>query len=155
LADRRGEFQADPRQAARLIASIARAVDFAHRHGVLHRDLKPANILLADENGGEVTPFVTDFGLAKPVGGDALTASSTAVGTPAYMSPEKATGEAVSTAADVYSLGAILYELLVGRTPFHGETPLRTLMDAMEREPTRPRRLAAGVDRDLETVCLK
>jgi WD40 repeat protein/serine/threonine protein kinase len=147
---------------ARLIATTARAVHHAHQRGILHRDLKPANILLqADKsailNLQSAIPLITDFGLARRVEGDSrLTQSGAIVGTPSYMAPEQARSEKVLTiAVDVYSLGAILYELLAGRPPFRADTPLDTVLQVLEREPAPPRSLHAKIDRDLETICLK
>src|SRR5207302_516152 len=105
---------------------------------------------------GSLVPYVADFGLSKRVEGSGLSRSGVIVGTPSYMPPEQAAGEkGLTTAADVYGLGAILYDLLTGQPPFRGETPLETVLAVLEKEPARPRALNPRVDRDLETICLK
>jgi eukaryotic-like serine/threonine-protein kinase len=143
------------RQGATLIATVARAIHYAHQRGILHRDLKPANILL--DTHGE--PHITDFGLAKNLDGQlsTLTVSGATLGTPNYMPPEQARGgsKQLTTAADVYSLGAILYEMLTGEPPFRGPTPLETMRRVVEEEPKRPSTINLLTDRDLETICLK
>jgi tetratricopeptide (TPR) repeat protein len=149
-----GRYLDDPRAAAQLVAEAADAVAHAHARGILHRDLKPANILV--DNQGR--PHVTDFGLAKRVEGDVeLTQSGAILGTPAYMSPEQASGRrgAVTTASDVYGLGAVLYALLTGRAPFGGDSVVETIDAVRNQPPERPRKLNAAVPPDLETICLK
>jgi len=144
-----------PERAATIAAQLARGVQYAHAHGIIHRDLKPANILFDAER----VPKITDFGLAKNLaeGADSHTQSGTIVGTPSYMAPEQARGEIrdVGPAADIYSLGAILYELLTGRAPFLGSTLLETLEQVRAQEPVPPRQLVPKVPRDLETISLK
>ncbi len=141
------------RNAVVLIAKVARAVHHAHQRGILHRDLKPGNILI--DGSGE--PLVTDFGLAKRMeGNESQTCTGIIVGTPSYMSPEQARMEkGLTTAVDVYGLGAILYEALTGRPPFRAETPLNTVLQVLNQAPETPRKLNPAVDRDLQTICLK
>jgi eukaryotic-like serine/threonine-protein kinase len=139
---------------AGMVKKVAEAVAHAHQSGVLHRDLKPGNILL--DAGGE--PFVADFGLAKWLDQDAgLTLSRVGIGTPGYAAPEQL-GESdrrQTTAADVYGIGAILYELLTGRVPFRKSTTLATLKAVLEEPPKPPHQIVPGLDPDLETICLK
>jgi serine/threonine protein kinase/WD40 repeat protein len=153
LAQALAEKRFTPREAAQLISIAARAVHHAHQRGVLHRDLKPSNLLL-DEEG---RPHITDFGLAKLADGDtSLTLSTSVLGTPAYMAPEQAAGFAkiASIPADLYSLGAILFEMLTGRPPFLGQTALEVLRQVADDEPPRPRSLNPKLHRDLEAICL-
>lgn len=143
-----------PEEAAACLVTVARAVDYLHTRNIVHRDLKPSNILL----DGSRRPFVTDFGLAK-VFDDAgsQTQTGTIVGTPSYMAPEQAAGRhsEISSRTDVYSLGAILYEMLTGRPPFKEPNPLDTLVQVLEGEPTLLHKLNARVPRELEWICLK
>jgi eukaryotic-like serine/threonine-protein kinase len=154
LSQHLNRYQNDPKAAARLTATAARAVHYAHQRQLLHRDLKPGNILL--DASGE--PHVADFGLAKRmVEGDAcLTRSNAVVGTPEYMAPEQARSEKrLTTATDVYGLGSVLYALLTGRPPFREETVLDTLARVTTDNPTPPRRIRPKAPTDLETICLK
>ena len=154
LADRLRRGTPDSETAAQCLSKVARAVDYLHAHNIVHRDLKPSNILL-DDNG---EPYVTDFGLAKVFQPDSRkTATGTIVGTPGYMAPEQAASRSadISTRTDVYSLGAILYEMLTGRPPFKADSPLDTLVQTLESEPMLPSRLASAVPRELELICLK
>jgi hypothetical protein len=142
-----------PGEAAALIRTLAAAVQAAHAAGVVHRDLKPANVLL-DAAG---TPKVTDFGLAKRLGEPGRTATGAILGTPSYMAPEQADckGRTVGPAADVYALGAILYECLTGRPPFKAGNLLATVRQVVGDEPVPPRQLMPQTPRDLQTICLK
>jgi WD40 repeat protein/tRNA A-37 threonylcarbamoyl transferase component Bud32 len=140
-------------RAAAYLEKTARAVHYAHRRGILHRDLKPANVLVDEQD----QPKITDFGLAKLLATESgQTRTGTVVGTPSYMSPEQASARKdLGPASDVYSLGAILYELLTGQPPFRAENALATLNQVVEEEPPTPRSLNGGIDTDLETICLK
>jgi serine/threonine protein kinase len=164
------------RPAAELVETVARAVHHAHQQGILHRDLKPANILLQmadcslqNEEPSAICdlrtaiPKIADFGLAKCINGDGeglglggLTSTGDIMGTPSYMAPEQANhSQAIGPAADIYALGVILYELLTGRPPFSGETPLGTVLLLLHNEPVAVTSLQPGVPRDLETICHK
>jgi YD repeat-containing protein len=163
----------EPREAARLVETLAQAMHYAHQRGVVHRDLKPANVLLSfsrDPGGhvpavlargaqlGDAVPKISDFGLAKQLDADsARTRTGVILGTPSYMAPEQALGNSkqIGPACDIYALGAILYELLTGRPPFKAGTMLETMDQVRSRDPVPPRQLQAAVPRDLETICLK
>jgi predicted Ser/Thr protein kinase len=154
LADRLAAGPLPGRAAARYVEAIARAIQHAHRHGILHRDLKPSNILIDHDD----EPHVTDFGLAKRLHDDSRqTRTGAVLGTPGYMAPEQAAGRVkeLAPATDVYGLGAILYECLTGRPPFQAETPVATMQQVLERDPAPPSLLNPNVDHDLETICLK
>jgi len=154
LLEAASALRSEPRRAVALMTKVARAVQYAHDHGILHRDLKPGNILL--DGGGE--PMVSDFGLAKwlePTGD--LTRTPTVFGTPGYIAPEQVNGSArnLTPTADVYSLGAVLFDLLTGQPPFTGEHALNTIQQATQKPAPKLRTLAPGLDRDLETICAK
>jgi WD40 repeat protein len=154
LADQLAGKPMDGRRIAQLMSTLARAIHYAHQRGVLHRDLKPANVLI--DAAGQ--PHVTDLGLAKCLDSkDGLTLSGAALGSPTYMAPEQAAGhpERLTTAADIYSLGAIMYVLLTGHPPFRAETALETMRKVMDELPLAPHLLDKFCDRDLETICLK
>jgi len=153
LADRLEQYRAKPRDAAALVEALARAVAYAHEHGILHRDLKPGNVLF--DSAGK--PYVSDFGLAKWLARESdLTQTFAVLGTPFYMAPEQAiSSHMVTASADVYSLGAILYHLLTGHPPFTGETPMEVLRRAENQPAPRPRLTNRSIPADLETICLK
>ena len=154
LQDKANGQPLPPREAAELIAVIARAIQHAHEHGIVHRDLKPSNVLL-DKQG---TPRVADFGLAKRIETDAsLTATGQVMGTPHFMAPEQAAAKhaQIGPLSDVYSLGAMLYVLLTGRPPFQAATIVETMKQLLENDPVSPRVLNPAVPRDLETICLR
>ena len=145
-----GPVSAD--QAASFMLSVAHAIAYAHEEGVIHRDLKPSNVIVDDA----MTPRVMDFGLSRGIEAGGLTSTGALAGTPSYMAPELTKGDrSAGTECDIYGLGAVLYELLVARPPFQGETPLDTLLQVRENEPARPSLLNPRIPRDLETICLK
>jgi len=154
LADRLHAYHDDPRAAGRLVAILARAIQFANEKGFIHCDLKPSNILM-DRDG---SPRITDFGLARHASeSSGMTVSGAILGTPSYMAPEQASGQRreISPATDVYGLGAIFYELLTGRPPFHLPTKMETVLQALYGEPIPPRELRPDLPRELESICLK
>src|SRR5436190_7823614 len=154
LLDAAPALRNEPRRSVALAAKVARAVQYAHGQGILHRDLKPGNVLL----DGRGEPLVSDFGLAKwlePTG--RLTRTPSIFGTPGYIAPEQVNGSAgnLTAAADVYSLGAVLFDVLAGRPPFTGEHALKTIQQAAERPAPKLRSLEPSVDRDVEIICAK
>ena len=154
LAQRLPAYRDRPEEAADLLIQIAETVQHAHPHGVIHRDLKPSNVLFDAEG----RPYLTDFGLAKRFGGDVeATESGSIVGTAAYMSPEQASGKkgVVTTASDVYGLGATLYAVLTGRPPFTGDSVVEILDRVRECDPVSPSKVNPEVPRDLAAICLK
>jgi serine/threonine protein kinase len=180
LADRLAKGPLSPREAAALVVTLARAVHAAHQQGIIHRDLKPGNILFTGGAGqpavvpdaniavaasGFSTPDkvatislkITDFGLAKRLDQAGQTRTGSILGTPSYMAPEQASGQgaAVTTLADVYALGAILYECLTGQPPFRGATALDTILAVLEQSPVSPSTRRPGLDRGLELICLR
>ncbi len=154
LAERVATGPLPQREAARIVAAVAKAVGFAHSQGILHRDLKPSNILLSRDD----SVLITDFGLAKQAGAKVdLTRSGMLLGTPAYMSPEQAGGRTstVGPASDIYSLGCVLYFALTGRSPFVAESPMDLVMQVIEQDPTPPRALRPRLNRDLEMIVIR
>ncbi len=152
LANQSAALKRDHKRGIELVAMVADAVHHAHQRGILHRDLKPANILL-DSDGN---PLITDFGLARNTGSDLqLTQSGAVVGTPGFMPPEQAAGRDVTTAADVYSLGAILYQIVCGRPPHQCDSVMQTLMSVISEVPPKPRDLNSEIHPDLELICMK
>ncbi|MEY2488795.1 MAG: eukaryotic-like serine/threonine-protein kinase [Verrucomicrobiota bacterium] len=154
LLQARGTLHQEPRQSVQLMAKVAQAVQYAHEQGVLHRDLKPGNILL----DGRGEPLISDFGLARCEEiASHLTRSLTSFGTPGYIAPEQADGPAaqLTPAADIYSLGAILFELLAGRLPFQGDNALSVMKESAAKTAPKLRTLAPHLDRDLETICAR
>jgi len=153
LADLRGELS--PEAIVRLVRDVARAIQAAHKTGLIHRDLKPANILVATDDKGGLHPYVVDFGLARDQGETELTHTGVISGTPSYLSPEQAQGTPLDRRSDVYSLGVILYEMLSGRPPFQGTNPAQVLVRLLQEEAERLRKIAPSVPPDLETIVMK
>jgi serine/threonine protein kinase len=155
LAQRLTRGPLSGRDAARYVLKIAKAVHYAHRQDILHRDIKPSNIMLDAED----EPRITDFGLAKRLGDhdSGQTRTGAILGTPSYMAPEQAQGRTrdLGPACDIYSLGAMLYELLTGRPPFRAETPIDTVMQVIHNDPVPATLLNPNIDKDLETICHK
>ena len=155
LSDRLARGPMPPRQTARLLMQVARAINYANAQGVLHRDLKPANILIADKDN---QPYVVDFGLARDESAnESLTRTGSVIGTPAYMAPEQAVGARgqVGQQSEVYSLGAIMYHMLTGRPPFQASSPVDTVLMLLEQDPIMPRVLNRNADRQLEMIAMR
>ncbi|MFT7634136.1 MAG: serine/threonine protein kinase [Mariniblastus sp.] len=153
LADHLSRFTQKTKNAVEVVSKVAWAVHHAHQRGILHRDIKPANILLDAKD----QPWLTDLGLAKSTADDSkLTQTGAVLGTPSYMPPEQAgSSQSLTTGGDIYSIGAILYELLVGRPPHRGSTPLETVIQVLNDPVKAPRSIDPNIDRDLELICLK
>lgn len=153
LSDLRGQLS--PEAIVRLVRDVARAIQAAHKTGLIHRDLKPANILVATDDKGGLIPYVVDFGLARDQEDTDLTHTGMISGTPSYLSPEQAQGEPLDRRSDVYSLGVILYEMLSGHPPFQGTSPAHVVVRILQEEAPRLRRTAPGVAPDLDTIVMK
>ncbi len=153
LAELRGELS--PEAIVRLVRDVARAIQAAHKTGLIHRDLKPANILVATDDKGGHHPYVVDFGLARDQEETDLTHTGMISGTPSYLSPEQAQGMPLDRRSDVYSLGVILYEMLSGRPPFQGTSPAHVLVRVLQEEAEPLRKIAPSVPPDLETIITK
>ncbi|MFT7631687.1 MAG: serine/threonine protein kinase [Mariniblastus sp.] len=152
LAERIKESALPVRDSALIAKKIAVAIQVAHDQGIVHRDLKPGNVLLDGRN----EPRITDFGLAKRVEGDSdLTTTGMVLGTPSYMPPEQAAGKEIDAAADIYSVGAILFAMLTGRPPFEGQSQVETIMQVLNVEPVSPRQIDKKIPKDLAVICLK
>ncbi|HEX3528011.1 MAG TPA: protein kinase [Thermoanaerobaculia bacterium] len=153
LSELRGELSVE--EMVRLLRDVARAIQAAHRSGLIHRDLKPANILVGTDDAGRRQPFVVDFGLAQDQTEESLTRTGMISGTPSYLSPEQAQGIALDRRSDVYSLGIVLYELLAGQPPFVGPNPAHTLVRVLQEDAKPLRKAAPSVPQDLETIVMK
>jgi predicted Ser/Thr protein kinase len=153
LSELRGELAME--EMVRLVRDVARAIQAAHRSGLIHRDLKPANILVGTDDAGRRHPFVVDFGLAQDQTEESLTRTGMISGTPSYLSPEQAQGIALDRRSDVYSLGIVLYEMLAGEPPFVGPNPAGTLLRVLQEDAKPLRKAASAVPQDLETIVMK
>lgn len=147
--------QLSPEAIVRLVRDVARAVQAAHKTGLIHRDLKPANILVATDDKGDLHPYVVDFGLARDQGDTELTHAGMISGTPSYLSPEQAQGDPLDRRSDVYSLGVVLYEMLSGQPPFPGTSPAHVLVRILQEDAPRLRKTAPSIPPDLDTIVMK